>query len=89
MFKTLFIYLIIINILTLLIYCLDRFTYSPKKGYQKEYSILVLAIIGGSIGTWIGTKLWPPKRWGKIFKYALSFIFILQLFAIIYLRYHG
>ena len=82
--------LILVNVLTFLIYCLDRFTLnrSQSKGYRKEYSWLVLVLIGGSIGAWLGMKIWPPKNLTRFFKYSIPTIFVLQILTLIVLRYH-
>lgn len=90
MIKLLLIALILVNVLTFLIYCLDRFTLnrSQSKGYRKEYSWLVLVLIGGSIGAWLGMKIWPPKNLTRFFKYSIPTIFALQILTLIVLRYH-
>ena len=90
MIKLLLIALILVNVLTFLIYCLDRFTLarSQSKGYRKEYSWLVLVLIGGSIGAWLGMKIWPPKNLGRFFKSSIPTIFALQILTLIVLRYH-
>lgn len=89
MIKVLLIYLIILNVLTLLIYGLDRFTFSKThyKGHQREYSWLVLVLIGGSIGAWMGMKLWPPRNMAKFFKYSVPIIIALQILTFVALRY--
>ena len=89
MFKALIIYLVILNIMTLLIYCLDRLTFSKENKHQKVYSLLVLVLIGGSIGAWFGTKLWPPKSMVNVFKYTIPTILLIQVLGILYLRYQG
>lgn len=89
MIKILFVYLIIINILTLLIYCLDRLTFSKGHKYQKAYSLLVLVLIGGSIGAWLGIKMWPPKNLTNVFRYSIPIIFLLQILTLMFLRYQG
>lgn len=89
MIKVLLIYLVILNVLTLLIYGLDRFTLvkTRNKGHQREYSWLVLVLIGGSIGAWMGMKLWPPKNMAKFFRYSIPIIIALQVLTFIVLRY--
>ena len=89
MIKLLLIALILVNVLTFLIYCLDRITLarSQSKGYRKEYSWLVLVLIGGSIGAWLGMKIWPPKNMARFFKYSIPTIFSLQIVTLIALRY--
>lgn len=90
MIKVLILFLVLINVLTFLIYCLDRFTWTrnKNKNHYKEYSWLVLVLIGGSIGAWIGMKLWPPKNLTHFFKYSVPIVFIIQILTLIYFRYH-
>ena len=48
-----------------------------------EASLLILAVIGGSIGALLGMKVWHHKTMHKKFKYGLPLILLSQI-ALIY-----
>ena len=50
-----------------------------------EVALLILAIIGGSIGALLGMKIWHHKTMHKKFKYGLPLILIIQIILIGYL----
>ena len=84
MANMLFYYLIIINVVTFLVYGIDK--WKAKKGSWRisEATLLILSVIGGSIGALLGMKLWHHKTMQKKFKYGLPLILLVQI-ALIYL----
>ena len=101
-------YLIVINIVTFLVYGIDKWRSTSgrllptgrKKAKQgsscrasdhrssgriSEASLLILAVIGGSIGALLGMKIWHHKTMHKKFKYGLPLILIIQIILIGYL----
>ena len=76
--------LICINILTFLVYGIDKI--KAKKGSWRipEATLLLMAVIGGSIGALLGMKVWHHKTKHKKFKYCLPLILLAQI-ALIYL----
>ena len=72
-------YLIGINILTFLVYGIDK--WKAKQGYWRisEATLLILAVIGGSIGALLGMKVWHHKTLHKKFKYGLPLILLAQI----------
>ena len=77
-------YLIGINILTFLVYGIDK--WKAKHGYWRisEATLLILAVIGGTIGALLGMKVWHHKTMHKKFKYGLPLILLAQI-ALAYL----
>ena len=57
-----------------------------KQGYSRisEATLLMLAVIGGSIGALLGMKIWHHKTMHKKFKFGLPLILLAQI-ALIYL----
>jgi len=45
----------------------------------RESALLGLAILGGSIGAWLGMKVWHHKTMHKKFKYGIPLILIAQI----------
>ena len=78
-------YLIAINVITFLIYGIDKFKAKKGKWRIPESSLLLLAIIGGSIGAWLGIKVWHHKTLHKKFKYGIPLIVIIQIAIAIYI----
>jgi uncharacterized membrane protein YsdA (DUF1294 family) len=85
MTKTLLYYIVSINVLTFLVYGIDKWRAKQNKWRISEATLLVLAVIGGSIGAWFGMKAWHHKTMHKKFKYGIPFILLAQiaLFAFI------
>ena len=71
--------LIVINVLTFLVYGIDK--YRAKQGSWRisEATLLMLAVIGGSIGALLGMKIWHHKTMHKKFKYGLPLILLVQI----------
>ena len=79
-------YLAAINVITFLIYGIDKWKAKKQKWRISESTLLILAVIGGSMGAWIGMKTWHHKSLHKKFKYGIPFILTLQLALMIYLH---
>ena len=78
-------YLLAVNIVTFLLYGIDK--YKAKKGKWRisEATLLTMAAIGGSIGAWAGMRLWHHKTMHKKFKYGIPLIIIMQIALVAYL----
>ena len=78
-------YLVIINIIAFIVYGIDKLKAKRGKWRITEATLLLLAIIGGSIGAWCGVKVWHHKTLHKKFKYGIPLIIALQIAMIGYL----
>jgi uncharacterized membrane protein YsdA (DUF1294 family) len=78
MTETIVYILIGINIATFLVYGIDKF--NAKQGIWRisEASLLMLAVVGGSIGALLGMQVWHHKTMHKKFKYGLPLILLAQ-----------
>ena len=78
-------YLIVINVVTFLVYGIDKV--KAKRGYWRisEVTLLMLAVIGGSIGALLGMKVWHHKTMHKKFKYGLPLILLALIALLVYL----
>ncbi len=81
------IYLVITNVLTFFMFGIDKWKAKKSKWRIREASLLMLAILGGSIGAWFGMKVWHHKTQHKKFKYGVPAIIIVQLALIGYILY--
>ena len=79
-------YLLAVNIVTFLLYGIDK--YKAKKGKWRisEATLLTMAAIGGSIGAWAGMRLWHHKTMHKKFKYGIPVIIMMQIALVTYLH---
>ena len=78
-------YLIVINIVTFVVYGIDKLKAKQGSWRISEATLLILAVIGGSIGALLGMKIWHHKTMHKKFKYGLPLILIIQIILIGYL----
>ena len=78
-------YLIAINVVTFLVYGIDKWKAKQGSWRISEATLLILTIIGGSIGALLGMKVWRHKTQHKKFKYGLPLILIIQSILIGYL----
>ena len=81
----LIIYLVAVNVVTFFMYGIDKLKAKRSKWRISEATLLWMAVIGGSIGAWLGIKIWHHKTMHKKFKYGVPAIIILQIAAIIYI----
>ena len=79
-------YLLAINFVSFFLYGIDK--YKAKKGRWRisEATLLMMAVIGGSIGAWAGMRRWHNKTMHKKFKYGIDIIIILQVCLVVYLH---
>ena len=81
--KIILIYLLAINIITFFVYGIDKLKAKKNLWRIPEATLLLLAAIGGSIGSWLGMKVWHHKTLHKKFKYGIPAIIILQIAAVV------
>ena len=81
-FKIILFYLLGINLVTFLLYGIDKWKAKNGQWRISEANLLWLAVIGGSIGALLGMKAWRPKTMHKKFTIGLPVILILQIVLI-------
>ena len=79
-------YLLVVNTLTFLLYGIDKYKAKKARWRISEATLLMMAVIGGSIGAWAGMRLWHHKTMHKKFKYGIPFIILLQVALVFYLH---
>lgn len=78
-------YLIAINIIAFFIYGIDKWKAKKNRWRIPEKTLLLLAAIGGSIGSWAGMMIWRHKTKHLKFTIGVPLIFILQFALLIYI----
>ena len=76
-------YLIVINILTFAVYGIDKWKARQGSWRISEATLLMFAVIGGTIGALLGMQVWRHKTMHLKFKYGLPLILLAQI-ALIY-----
>ena len=79
-----FYYLVLINVITFIAYGIDKLKAKKGKWRIPEATLLLLAIVGGSIGAWCGMKVWHHKTMHKKFKYGVPLILMIQIGLYLY-----
>ena len=79
-------YLLVVNTLTFLLYGIDKYKAKKARWRISETTLLMMAVIGGSIGAWAGMRLWHHKTMHKKFKYGIPLIILLQVALVFYLH---
>ena len=82
-------YLAMVNVVAFVTYGIDKLKARRNQWRIPESTLLLLAMIGGSIGAWIGLKVWRHKTLHKKFKYGIPLIFVVQIALCIYLYSNG
>ena len=72
-------YLLIINALAFIVYGIDKLKARKGRWRIPEVTLLLLALVGGSVGSWLGMKVWHHKTMHRKFQYGLPAILLLQL----------
>ena len=78
-------YLMVINIVTFLVYGIDKIKAKQGSWRISEATLLIFAVIGGSIGALLGMKIWHHKTMHKKFKYGLPLILLAQIATIYFI----
>ena len=78
-------YLLVINAVAFFVYGIDKLKARKGRWRISEATLLLLALVGGSIGSWLGMKVWHHKTMHRKFQYGLPVILLLQLALAVYL----
>ena len=78
-FSLLWLYLIAVNLVTFLIYGLDKWKAKRNARRISEKTLLTLALIGGSLGAFAGMRFFRHKTRHWYFRYGIPFIIVAQL----------
>ncbi len=79
-------YLLAVNAVTFIVYGIDKYKAKKAKWRISEATLLLLAVLGGSVGAWMGMKVWHHKTMHKKFKYGIPAILLIQIALMAYLH---
>ena len=75
-----------INAITFVVYGIDKYKAKKAKWRISEATLLMLAVLGGSIGAWMGMRVWHHKTMHRKFKYGIPAILLIQIALMAYLH---
>lgn len=78
-------YLIAINAVTFIFFGIDKWKAVHGKWRISEAMLLGLAVLGGSIGAWLGMMAWRHKTKHKKFQLGVPVIMIMQIALFVYI----
>lgn len=81
-------YLLLINLVTFVLYGIDKWKAKTDRWRIPEATLLWLAAAGGSIGAWCGMKVWHHKTLHKKFRFGVPAILFIQLALVVYLFFY-
>ena len=80
-------YFITVNVLGLVLFGIDKWKAKHDKWRISEATLLSVTAIGGSIGAWVGMKVWHHKTMHKKFKYGIPLVMVLQFVLLLFTLY--
>lgn len=86
--KYLFIYLIVINIVTFIVYGVDKAAAKAHKRRIRISTLLILAAIGGSLGALLGMFIFRHKTKKWYFVLPVPLMLIIQTLIVVLLSLH-
>ena len=78
-------YFLAVNIIAFIVYGIDKLKARKHLWRIPDATLLLLAVIGGSIGAWLGMRVWHHKTMHLKFKYGVPIILVAQVALGVYL----
>jgi uncharacterized membrane protein YsdA (DUF1294 family) len=75
-------YLITINIISFVLFGYDKYMAIKQKSRVRNSILLIISLLGGSIGSLLGMYTFRHKTQTWYYKYGIPFILVIQLFII-------
>ena len=72
-------YLLIINVFAFVSYGLDKLKAKRNARRISERALLLLALVGGSVGAWLGMLVWRHKTKHAKFRFGVPILLLLQV----------
>ncbi|MBR4649237.1 MAG: DUF1294 domain-containing protein [Bacteroidaceae bacterium] len=77
-------YLLAENVLTFIVYGVDKWKAQRGRWRVPEATLMGLAALGGSVGAWLAMQLFRHKTQKKKFRYGVPALFVLQVAAVLF-----
>ena len=76
--------IVLLNLITFVVYGIDKLKARKNKWRIPDSTLMLLAIIGGSIGALLGIKVWHHKTLHRKFRYGIPMIILAETALVIY-----
>lgn len=83
MSELLIVYVVAVNAVAFVVYGVDKYKAQKAKWCIRESTLLLLAVIGGSAGAWLGMKIWRYKTCHAKFRYGVPAILLIQFAGVL------
>lgn len=77
--------LLAINLLTFLLYGIDKWKAKRARWRIPESVLLGMAAIGGSVGAWVGMRVWRHKTQHTKFRYGVPAMLVAQAALLVWI----
>ncbi len=77
--------ILILNVVTFFVYGIDKLKAKKSLWRIPESTLLILAAVGGSVGAYLGMKVWHHKTLHKKFSLGVPAILLLHLALLAYI----
>ncbi len=77
--------ILIVNVLAFLLYGIDKWKAKRARWRIPESVLLGLAAVGGSVGAWLGMRVWHHKPQHKKFCYGVPAILLAQIVLLVWI----
>lgn len=77
-------YLLAVNVLTFIVFGVDKWKAQRGRWRVPEATLMGLAALGGSVGAWLAMQLFRHKTQKKKFRYGVPALFVLQVAAVLF-----
>lgn len=81
-------YIAAINLVTFFLYGIDKYKAKKSKWRVKESTLIWMSVFGGSVGAWLGMKVWHHKTQHKKFKCGIPLIMLAQIVIVALIGYY-
>ena len=81
-------YIVVINLVSFMMFGIDKYKARRCQWRISEATLLAVAAIGGSIGAWMGMKVWHHKTLHSKFRYGVPIILLVHIALMAYFCGH-
>ena len=81
-------YIVVINLVSFMMFGIDKYKAHRGQWRISEATLLAVAAIGGSIGAWMGMKVWHHKTLHSKFRYGVPIILLVHIALMAYFCGH-
>ena len=82
-------YLTIVNVIALALMGMDKYRAKHAQWRIPEKRLFAAAFLGGTVGIWLGMRLFRHKTQHKTFVYGIPFIFLMQIGLLLFFNIAG